>query len=355
MHRYRLLCFVVAACALFAGTALGQSKSAKEKSPGDVAAEEFFKLRDDKDVAPTPARFATLISTGLAFITQYPTHGRTAAVINGLATFGTTIKDKKLAPMRAYWLATLKYEILRQGGSSTLTEDAQTAFKALGAATAGATARDDMGRDNLDAYRDRIDRLAEMPNASRFLAEQEKGYLELLRGQRGDGYQKQLEKLLAHPDKKVVAMAQDEKNLMEMRQGPLELKAATLDGKGFDAAALRGKVVYFVFWSVANEASVKELAELKDLYGPYQKLGVEIVTVAQDTDRDALAKFVKEKRYAWPVLFDGQGATGDFSAKLNARSLPASALFDQQGMFVATGIRSNKLEPEVMKLGIKKK
>ena len=104
-----------------------------------------------------------------------------------------------------------------------------------------------------------------------------------------------------------------------------------------------------------NGKEPNKLAELKDLYVPYQKLGVEIVTVSQDTDKEALAKFVKEKRYTWPVLFDGQGNKGDFSTKLNARSLPASALFSQQGLFLATGIRSNKLEPEVMKLGIKKK
>ncbi len=355
MHRFRILCLALAACTLIAGGLSAQPKPAKEKSPGDIAAEEFFKLRDNKEAAPTPARFVEIINSGLSFLAKYPTHSKVSSVISSLATYGTTIRDKKLAALRASWLSRLQYEILRQGGSDALSEEAKTAFKAMGAAAAGAAARDNMSRETIDAYRDKIDRLAEMPDPSRFLAEQEKGYLDMLRMLKGDGAEKQAQKLRTHPDKKVAGMAQDELNLMAMRKQPLELKFTALDGHEVDVAQMRGKVLYFVFWSTTNEASTKDLAELKDFYVPYQKLGVEIITVSHDTDKDAVTKYVKDKHWAWPVLFDGQGNKGEFSAKLNARNPPASALFDQNGILATTGVRSSKLEAEVIKLGIKKK
>jgi hypothetical protein len=55
------------------------------------------------------------------------------------------------------------------------------------------------------------------------------------------------------------------------------------------------------------------------------------------------------------VLFDGAGVKGTFSERVNAKSLPASALFNQQGTLVRTGVKTSQLEPEVIKLGIKRK
>lgn len=354
MHRFRLLCLALAAGTLFAGALSAQPKPAKEKSPGDIAADEFFQLRNSKD-APTPARFVELINSGLGFLAKYPTHGRVNAVIDSLATYGTTIKDKKLAALRASWMSRLQYEIIRQGGGDKLSEEAQTAFKAAAAAAAGNTVRDAVTKENVETFRDKIDRLAEMPGAGRFLSDQEKSYLEVLEFVNAASAEKHAQKLLNHPDKKVASMAQDELNLITMRQKPLELKFSALDGSEVDTAQLRGKVIYFVFWSTTNESSTKDLAELKDFYKPYQKLGVEIITVSHDTDKEAVAKYVKDKKFAWPVIFDGQGSKGEFSLSLNARKLPASALFNQKGILAATGVRSSKLEPEVIKLGIKRK
>ena len=355
MHRIRTLTVALAICFFCAGAFSAPAKPAKEKSAGDVAAEEFFKLRDAKEAVPSPARFAEVIKSGFSYLTQYPTHGRVNNVISSLATFGTTIKDKKLAALRASWSSLLQYEILRQGGSDKLDDDAKAAFKALSAAAAGSTVRDAVTRENVEAFRDKIDRLAEMPGAARFLSEQEKSYLEVVEFMNPAAAEKQGQKLLAHPDKKVASMAQDELNLMKLRHQPLELKFSALDGREVDTAQLRGKVLYFVFWSTTDEVSLKDFAELKDFYKPYQKLGVEIITVSHDTDKAALAKFVTDKRYAWPVICDGEGAKGEFSASLNVRKLPASALFNQKGMLVATGVRSSKLEAEVIKLGIKQK
>ncbi len=348
----RLLCLLALSVTLNLIPTLA-AEPAKGKSPGDSAADAFFKQRDDKEAALTAARIGQLQAAGLNFLTNYPTHARAGSVINALAGFAGTIKDKQLAAMRDYWVSQLNYEIVNRRTKFDVPDELRLVLASLEAAIAGNEMKAVGSRDRLESFRGKIDLLAAMEGSGRFLAGHERDYVHVLLGASPKLAEAHANKLLASSDKKVVAMARDELQLMEMRKQPLGLKFTALDGREVDVAKLRGKVLYFIFWSMANEASLKELAELKDFYKPYQKLGVEIITVTHDTDREAVAKFVKDKRHLWPVLCDGEGSKGEFSASLNARTLPASALFNQQGMFVATGVRSNRLEPEVIKLGIK--
>ena len=354
MHRSLTLAAVGLAMIL-AGPLSAQSKPAKEKSPGDVAAEAFFKLRDDKDAKLDGARIQQLQKSGLDFLVAYPTHARAGSVITALANFGSTIKDKKLLPMRDYWGSQLNYEILNRRTKSDATDEAKAVLGSLDATYAGYVARTATSRESLDTFRSKIDRLTDMEGAARYLPGLERDYIHALQNTSGKQAEAQATRLMENRDKKIAAVGREELNLIQLSQQPLELKTATLGGGEFDAAPLRGKVVYFVFWSTTNEASIKELAALQDLYKSYQKLGVEIVTVAHDTDQAALAKFVKDKGYAWPVLFDGQGDKGAFSDKVNAHSLPVSALFNQQGTLVRTGVKASQLESEFIKLGIKGK
>ena len=101
---------LIAIAGLVLGTSLlaqapaGQPKAAV-KSPADLAAEEFFKLRNDKAAKPDEERFKKLIAAGLAFIEENPTHGQINGVVNGLANFSDTMGDKNLAPHRANFRA----------------------------------------------------------------------------------------------------------------------------------------------------------------------------------------------------------------------------------------------------------
>lgn len=331
------------------------AEPAKLKSPGDIAAEAFFKMRDDKDAPLSGVRIQQLQKSGMDFLAAYPNHSRANSVVTALANFGSTIRDKKLQPMREYWESQLNYEIINRRTKSDQGDDARAAFGALDAAYAGYLARTATSRNTLDTFREKIDRLAQLEGGSRYLPGQERDYIHVLMMVSGKQAEAHARKLVESPDKKIAAVGREELNLIELGRQPLELKAETLDGRGFDAAQLRGKVLYFIFWSTTNETSLKDLAALRDFYKPYQKLGVEIVSVAHDTDKAALAAFVKAKGYAWPVLFDGQGNQGEFSRKTNARNLPAGVLFNKQGTLVRIGVRSSQLETEVIKLGIKRK
>jgi peroxiredoxin len=349
---HRLLARLAVSLALSLATAFA-AEPAKEKTPGDIAADAFFKARDEaRDGKLDGARIQQLQKTGLDFLATYPTHARASGVVTALAGFGSTIKDKKLQPVRDYWNTQLNYEILNRRTKSDATDEVRAVFGSLDAAYAGHLARTAASRENLDTFRTKIDRLAEMEGGARYLPGLERDYIHVLLATSTKLAEAHATKLMASSDKKLAAVGREEMNLIELGLQPLELKFATLDGRGFDATALRGKVLYFVFWSTTNEASLGELAFLKEFYKSYQKLGVEIVTVSQDTDQAAVAKFVKDKGYVWPVLFDGQGSKGEFSERTNSQRLPAGVLFNQKGTLIRTGVKSSQLELEVIKLGI---
>lgn len=343
MHLPRLLQLTVSACVLLASTlSAAPAAAVKETTPADAAAEAFFKLRDAKGVPPSAERFNQIIESGKAFLAQYPTHGKAGTVIQSLATFDTTMPGKELAAMRNYWGTLLGYAAIGAGGDGE-SEDARAALLALGAAAAGTEFRLAPSRPALDKYREKIDQLAESPAAGRFLAEQERAYLKLLAGQSAAQALPQAKKLLAHPDKKVAAMAREELNLIELAITPLELKFTTVDGREFDVGEARGKALYVYFWSLANETSVKEVQELKATYFDHRKKNLEIIAVAHDTDAAAVAKFVKDKKIQFPVLCDGTGGKDELSRKLNAKKLPVAAVFDNKGIYVTNTIRPNKL------------
>ena len=321
------------------------------KSTVDLAVDRFFTLREDPQAKPGPERFQKVIAAGVSFITEYPTHPKAQIVIAGLATFGRTIQDKKLAALRGSFLPALKFEIVNQRYNSALGEDARAAVAALDAAAAGAEVREQFDRDTLGAYREKIDTLATQPGGGRFLLAAESDYLEVLKLAQPRLAEPQARKLLEHSDPKIVAMAKGELNLIEVRKQPFELKFVAHDGREVDFAKLRGKVVVLVFWSAANEGSINEQLAVKEAMANYSKQ-VEVIGVVCDKaeDREKVLKVIKDRRLTWAHHFDGNGQATEFVQKLNIRDVPTIAVFDGKGMFVGAGIRANKLEGEVKRL-----
>lgn len=316
-------------------------KPVKEKSPGDLAAEAFFKLRDDKEAPPTPERLTNVMAAGITFLKTYPMHGRASGVINSLATFGTTMKDtkeKKMGPQRTAWLSKLQYEALVHGGADDLAKAAPEALKALAAATAGVLAKEAPTQENVADFREKIDRLAAMPEAARFQVEQERAFIQLLKQMRNIPMAERLTtKLLASTDKKMAAMAQEELNMINITKQPLALTFPTLDGKTVDVATLVGKPVCFFFWATTHEGSLKEIDGMQEGLASLPKNKFEVILVNCDKaeNRDAVEKYIKKNRLKNSVWFTGNGMENELGAKANVTKLPATLLFDAKGMFVS--------------------
>jgi peroxiredoxin len=330
------------------------AKKAPAKTPADLAYDEFNKALREPGGRFDQARFQKVIGAGLSYLTQYPTHGSANTAIRELPRWaGSAMKDKAQAPQRIAFLSLLKYEVLNARYKEGLGNDAKAALFALDASTVDAETREVFTRQNLDTLREKIDALAAVPGAGRYLVDRERAYIEILMLGVGQARaEEHLQQLTTHSDKGVVSLARQELNIIELKKAPYELRFTALDGKEFDFAQHRGKVVAMYFWTTGTRDLTKSMEWMRQVQSKYRRKGFEVVTVSLDKpeDRPKLEKYIKDNRISFPVYFDGKGTKTDFAAKLNVTSAPRLAIFDKAGVLQSNNLPMANLEPAVKKL-----
>ena len=112
---------------------------------------------------------------------------------------------------------------------------------------------------------------------------------------------------------------------------PLALRFTALDGRRADVKDWRGKVVVIVFFATWSEPSKTGLAELQQAV---EKAGIKTVlaAISLDTDRAALETFLREKKIACPVAWDGKGWSSPLMQALGINALPTTWLLDGKGV-----------------------
>lgn len=98
-----------------------------------------------------------------------------------------------------------------------------------------------------------------------------------------------------------------------------------LEGGHVRLSDQRGNVVLLCFWGTWSKASVSLLEALRYLIEEY---GAEVLflTIAMDTDRNAIQKFLYEKRFPFTVLLNNQ-----VEKLFKLEGVPALYLIDQKG------------------------
>lgn len=356
----RFLIAALACCCTFFASALAQPKDAKKapapKAPADIARDDFNKVRNEQGGKFDQARFDKVIQAGIKYLEEHPTHWGTPEAIKNLVGWTDTVKmDRKtVGALRMAYISQLKFTLLTEKSKESLSEDAKAVLAALDVAAFDAELRESPQPGGMiNDLREKINELATTPKAGRYLADREFSFFQVLSVLRGpEAAEAHLQKLTEHKEKGVVDMAKRELNLAELRKEPVNWKLTGIDGKEFDFAANRGKVVAMYFWASNNRDVDKTLSQLQMVQSDYRKKGVELVTVSYDKaeDREKLQKFMKEKGVKCLVHFDGTGNKNEFGTKLNFTSTPKLALFDQKGTLKFHDMQANQLEPAVKQL-----
>ncbi|MEX2120778.1 MAG: sigma-70 family RNA polymerase sigma factor [Pirellulales bacterium] len=133
----------------------------------------------------------------------------------------------------------------------------------------------------------------------------------------------------------------------------IEVTGKTVDGKVFDWAAYRGKVVLVEFWFMGCEPCIAELPYLKHCFERYHERGFEIVGITIDQNGDVLKRFLDKHEITWPVLAADADGIQPTAQRYGISSYPTHILVGRDGKVLsmkAVGTELNRLLVEIIGL-----
>jgi glutathione peroxidase-family protein len=162
-----------------------------------------------------------------------------------------------------------------------------------------------------------------------------------------------LREMAGGSDRKVASVAKAtlkrKAKLAEFREKPIDLKFTALDGKHFDLADLRGKVVLVSFWASWCGPAMTEMPNVVSTYERLHPAGFEIVGITLDASKLDLEGVLERERITWPQYFEA-GGTNKFTRMFGVDSIPTAWLIDKKGLLRETGLRGPALGAAVEKL-----
>ncbi|MDR2762645.1 MAG: TlpA family protein disulfide reductase [Planctomycetaceae bacterium] len=141
---------------------------------------------------------------------------------------------------------------------------------------------------------------------------------------------------------------------------PMQLTGTDINGKTFDVANLKGKVVLVDFWGTWCVACVKDFPALAGYYEDFKNRGFEIVGVNAGTknDTDAYVKnFVKNHKFAenktitWQIILDGlkPNVKDRVTTYYGIETLPQSVLIGMDGNVIMLNPPKDSLKEQIQK------
>ncbi len=153
-------------------------------------------------------------------------------------------------------------------------------------------------------------------------------YLSILTDQYGNSPE-------AKNDKKIYAQylkLKEGMNAPEFAINSLEDSLHLYTNKSF-----KGKYILLNFWSVANELSVGEFANLLEIHNMYGK-NIDIISVSIDSSSAAVNNYINEKmQIPWKKGIAKKGFNSDLCRSYDVYSVPKSILIDPAGKVVSLG------------------
>ena len=130
----------------------------------------------------------------------------------------------------------------------------------------------------------------------------------------------------------------------------IPLKAKTLDGRTFDLASAKDRVVLIHYWATWAEPCVQDLDAIKALQAKYGKDGFYPVGVNLDGEAKEAAAMVRSKSISWPQLYESGGLDSRLAGEMGVLTLPLMVLVGKDGKVISRNIHAGELDSELKKL-----
>ncbi|MCY3869623.1 MAG: redoxin domain-containing protein [Gemmatimonadetes bacterium] len=130
------------------------------------------------------------------------------------------------------------------------------------------------------------------------------------------------------PEKKVVTIDEliSEAQIKKSIPAP-DFQAETLEGEKVSLSDYQGKVLILDFWATWCGPCLAELPYFQELVNLYKNdPSVAFLTISQDRSKDVARKFIEQKGYTFPVIFD----TG-IGQLFEVEGIPLLIVIDKEG------------------------
>jgi len=125
-----------------------------------------------------------------------------------------------------------------------------------------------------------------------------------------------------------------DKKLKSWLGKPVVVAGATPEGKSFSSEKYKGKVVLVDFWATWCMPCLAELPRVREAYGKYHDKGLEVIGVSNDSEVDALTKYVAENNLPWMQILDKPEprTRATMTSGFGIQGIPAIFLIDKKGI-----------------------
>jgi hypothetical protein len=152
------------------------------------------------------------------------------------------------------------------------------------------------------------------------------------------------------PQSDLAAKATGAVRRLESVGNVIPLKAKTLDGRSFDLASAKDRVVLIHYWATWAEPCVQDLDAIKALQAKFGKDGFYPVGVNLDSDPKEATTMVRSKTLPWPHLYETGGLDSRLATEMGVLTLPLMILVGKDGKVISRNIHAGELDAELKKL-----
>jgi thiol-disulfide isomerase/thioredoxin len=130
----------------------------------------------------------------------------------------------------------------------------------------------------------------------------------------------------------------------------IPLSGKTLEGRSFDLASLKGKVVLVHYWATWADPCKPDLATIKSLQAKFGNQGFMPVGVNVDNDAKEATSYVRQEKLSWPQLYEQGGLDSPLATNLGVLTLPTMILIGKDGRVINRSVNAGELDAELKKL-----